>query len=469
MKKKMIFKKALTLVIGAVSAIAPLTAVASPEPEAIVQKMLAQRADMIRQAETYVVNERHIMGAGGDMGIVQPIFLYSSVCNSDRFNYALNVNDAPSFYLAGLINNRCHADKPAAYSIVRPKEIEYMLMEGRYTKEKEMAGVFPLMLKVLNDAGTAAGMNQSFRDGMNAIEAFSAVAMIDHFKLEDLQRDIENAVQEEKDLREFGRVAEVLGEIEVRGRPAWALVARDLNRKQVTEDGEFTITAVGLAVDKTRHVQLAMLVEGVSKQGKRKKDEGRFSIAREDRDYRPIQGTTALIPHETVMMVKFQLEDEKSQRELEKARKEYEKAKAELEALKTTGGMMSAAMGNIFAEQFEAMERRLQMLESAERDDFFLKTIDANKMEAVLNGDGAGDVRKIEYAKKGDLLDYLALLANKEIDREALKREYEQWQAQERARADAEARTEAATEAARDGARAKELEELKSKNTDGDQ
>lgn len=464
--KNMIVK---SVVFSAVTALLPFSASASQEAEAIVQKMLAQKADLLRQAETYVVNERHIMGAGGDMGIVQPIFLYSSVCNPDRFTYALNLDDAPSSYLAGMINNKCQTDRPTAHSIVRPKEIEYMLMEGRYAKEKEMAGVFPLMLKVISDAGVAAGQGQSFRQGMNAIEAFSAISMTIQFKLEYLQRDIENAIQEEKDLREFGRVAEVIGEIEVRGRPAWALVARDLNRKQVTEDGEFTITAVGLAVDKTRHVQLAMLVEGVSKQGKRKKDEGRFAIAREDRDYRPIQGTTALIPYESVMMVKFQLEDEKSQRELEKARKEYEKAKAELEALKTTGGMANAALGNMFAEQFEAMERRLQMLESAQRDDFFLKTIDAKKMEAVLNGDGAGDVRKIEYAKKGDLLDYLALLANKEIDRDALEREYEKWQAQERAREAAEAQAESASKAARDSARDKELEELRKENAESDQ
>ena len=145
---------------------------------------------------------------------------------------------------------------------------------------------------------------------------------------------------------------------------------------------------------------------------------------------------------------------------MEQARKEYEKAKAELETLKSTGALANIAMGNMFMKQFEAMEQRLAMLEAGAKSDFDLKTMNAEKMAAVLNGNGAGDVRRIEYAKKGDLYDYLALLANSEIDRDALNREYAQWQAESRAREQAEARAESAKGAAR----TKELEELRQQN-----
>ena len=305
---------------------------------------------------------------------------------------------------------------------------------------------------------SANGPKQDFQ--IPQAKKFLTNALADNFELTDLQRDIANAIRDEEDLREFGRVADVIGEIEVQGRPAWVLIAKDLNRKQMNDDGEFTITGVSLAVDKTWHVQIGMIVEGVSKQGKKKKDINRFAIARIDRDYRPIQGTTALIPYESQMMVKFQLEDKKSQQELEQARKEYEKAKAELETLKSTGALANIAMGNMFMKQFEAMEQRLAMLEAGAKSDFDLKTMNAEKMAAVLNGNGAGDVRRIEYAKKGDLYDYLALLANSEIDRDALNREYAQWQAESRAREQAEARAESA----KDAARTKELEELRKQN-----
>ena len=85
----------------------------------------------------------------------------------------------------------------------------------------------------------------------------------------------------------------------------------------------------------------------------------------------------------------------------------------------------------MFAKQFEAMEQRLKMLEEAAKSDLDVKTLTAERMEKYLNGDGAGDLRTVEYAKKGDVFDYLAMLANEELDREALASEYAKWKRQQ--------------------------------------
>ena len=76
---------------------------------------------------------------------------------------------------------------------------------------------------------------------------------------------------------------------------------------------------------------------------RRKKES--FTIVREDRDYKPIQGTKAFIPYESLMFLKLNIQDQKSLRELEKAREEYEKARAELEKQKAIGGLASAISG----------------------------------------------------------------------------------------------------------------------------
>ena len=106
-------------------------ATASPEAEAIVKKMLEQKADLLRQAETYVVNERHIFGVQGDMGILQPILFNGWVCLPQRYEYAIELNAKDLNKPAAAIQSFCKTERPVGHSIIRPKEIEYMLMEGR--------------------------------------------------------------------------------------------------------------------------------------------------------------------------------------------------------------------------------------------------------------------------------------------------------------------------------------------------
>ena len=65
----MTFNTAKAVLIAASLAIQPLVAKASPEAEEIVKDMLQQKADMLRQAESYIVRERHVFGTTDEMGL----------------------------------------------------------------------------------------------------------------------------------------------------------------------------------------------------------------------------------------------------------------------------------------------------------------------------------------------------------------------------------------------------------------
>lgn len=454
---------------------------ADDQASAIVERMLAQKADVVRQAETYIVSEQHDMGTTQySRPTIQPVMLYSSVCNPDRYNFAVPA-DGDDYNTRRPLRLRCQGQPDSlGHSLVRPKEVEYMLLEDQYAIERETAmKMFPLMLSALSGAAGALSLGD-VQDSLG-IPVVSGVLspLRDHFSLTDLRRDIDNAIQERKDLLEFGRVANVLGEITVDGRPAWALVARDLNRKQVTEEGTFTITGVGLVVDKTRHVQLAMFVEGTSEQGNKGKPQ-RFWISRQDRDYRPIEGTTALIPFKTTMALSLKLEDEKSQREMREAKAELDKARAQLKEMRSQiaraqksmdaaqSGLAALGLGGMLGNQMEALEKKVEMFEgmglanatdarnSALRN-LEIKTLTAAQMQEVLNGEGAGDTRTLAYARKGGLLEYLAALHGRQADREGLEREFEQWQARKRASETADQ----VAASARERARQEELDELR--------
>ena len=127
-----------------------------------------------------------------------------------------------------------------------------------------------------------------------------------------------------------------VGETTIDGRAAHHLLASDLNHRQVTDGGEFTLNTVNMWVDTSDYVPLRLKMEGVLREGGESRA---ISIERHDQDYRRVPGCGSLNrPFRTVM---------------------------------TVSGMMTAEQEAQMREaqlQMAEMEQQLQQLPAAQRD-----------------------------------------------------------------------------------------------------
>ena len=224
---------------------------------------------------------------------------------------------------------------------------------------------------------------------------------------------IEIAGENYQDLLEFGKTAELLGTTNMRGRDAYILMARGMNRKQATDDGEFTITDTLLAVDTETHVQLAMHVWGTIKQGRKTSP---MTIVRWDEDYRPVTGSPLLIPFKSSMGLRMVMTDKKSQKEMAEARKEYAKAKKELDSLKAqqaAGAFANIALGGMMNDMIAKLEQQMAMAElqmQGAEEDMKAAEVNAETMHRLFDGDSTVQVVSIKDAFVGDEIDYMNAL-----------------------------------------------------------
>ena len=131
----------------------------------------------------------------------------------ERYNYATETGGGRLRIAAAAIRNECVNTQPKGYSIMRPKEIEYMLRGNLYENEREFAKMFPLIYSVVrkgekesSDSADSSKMKSLKTSKLDSYFVSFNDAIIRNFDLEDLEDDVYNAIQDKKDLLEFGRV-----------------------------------------------------------------------------------------------------------------------------------------------------------------------------------------------------------------------------------------------------------------------
>lgn len=196
--------------------------------------------------------------------------------------------------------------------------------------------------------------------------------------------------QARRDLREFGRKAEIVDVKEFEGREAYYLIARDVNKTQETSDGKFTIQHVGMIVDAEYYEPLQMRVEGVSKTSE---GEHSFIIAQTMLDYDEVDGSSYRIPHRKISLVEFDYMKGKSKKERERQQKEIEKARAEYEKMKEQ-------LAQLPARQREMMEAMMgEQLREMEK-----------KFEAIIDQHAFGNETIVKQARAGNEQTYIEML-----------------------------------------------------------
>lgn len=91
----------------------------------------------------------------------------------------------------------------------------------------------------------------------------------------------------------------LVGQATIDGRPAFHLLAANINHRQVEDGVELTIRDLNMFVDAERYVPLALRMEGTMREGGETRE---ITIERHDRDYRRVPGCGQLYrPFKTVM------------------------------------------------------------------------------------------------------------------------------------------------------------------------
>lgn len=78
---------------------------------------------------------------------------------------------------------------------------------------------------------------------------------------------VREALDEARNMDEFGRMAHLVGTETVNGREAFLLRADDVNKTQTADGQEFTFNTLSLWVDTSEYVALRLKVEGIAKSG----------------------------------------------------------------------------------------------------------------------------------------------------------------------------------------------------------
>jgi len=325
----------LKMFCAALSALilAPVGAAASDEAEAIIQTMIEKESQRNAGVDAYVVREDYYGAASTTNGLPN-VLLYMKV--SDELGFRL----------------------------VKPAEI-YMRLDQEWETTSDQFNDAVWAIRDLLQAIDMSVIRYGTRGDPATEILVGALGAIDNraggiweeFRANNgiSEDNAADAMQSMLDMREFASVAKI-GEIKkLRGRNVFQLVADGLNRKQVTEDGVYTIQTVTLYVDKQNYVPLHLTVDGESKVGK---DPAKpFRIARSDIDHKSIVGTQLYKPYTTSMMIESNFLDDAQKKELEKSLKKLEEYEAQLLDMPVEQQrMMEAMMGGKLKEQIKKMK-----------------------------------------------------------------------------------------------------------------
>lgn len=214
----------------------------------------------------------------------------------------------------------------------------------------------------------------------------------------------ESAEQSLSDMREFASKANIVERQTYLGREAFLVGASNLNKKQVTEDGVFTIEKMALWIDADNYLLLGMNAYGTSETADFDGPQP-FEIHQTSEAYSKVDGSNLMIPHEVGMGVKFDFMSQQSEKERAKSRKEFEQAKKQFD-------MMQEQMKNAPPAQRKMMENIMKQ-----------SGVDIsgmmNQVENLYEGDFMSNYQVIATADIGDLEDFVAKLKEYEANGEA--------------------------------------------------
>lgn len=145
-----------------------------------------------------------------------------------------------------------------------------------------------------------------------------------------------------QDRQRMAASMQVAGEVTIDGRRAFDLLASNLNRREATDNGEFTLHSARLAMDAAEYVPLRLAMEGTLRDGGETRA---VTIERIEQDYRKVAGCGDLYrPFRTVLRMSGMMNAEQQA--------EMKEAGAQLAAAETQ-------MQSLPAAQREMMMRRL--------------------------------------------------------------------------------------------------------------
>jgi hypothetical protein len=117
-------------------------------------------------------------------------------------------------------------------------------------------------------------------------------------KEEQARRDAE-LVDSAHERARFADRTRLVGQTTIDGRPAFHLLAADVNHRHVEDGVELTIRDVNMFVDAERYVPLALRMDGTMREGRETRA---ITIERHDQDYRRVPGCGEMLrPFKTVM------------------------------------------------------------------------------------------------------------------------------------------------------------------------
>ena len=391
--------------------------------KSIIESMLAKQAAREKATPYYLVRESH-----STMGNQELLLLYGRPCELER-QRQLGVNVKDGTQKPAKMMEACDSSS-AGYTVVRPKELEYIVGGKAYMLGDQFSVTAGSeMLKILGYEMAQAG---AVKEGKGA--AMMSILAENYAQNPRYMNEIERADARDAvmDMRKFGSIAQHLGNINLRGREAFVLIAGNVGEKgntfaeavqlfemltleEIVESratqADYTIDTVMLAVDAERLVPLAMGIWGTTKQKKGKKEQ--FQIFREDRDYFKVAMTDLYIPKTTTMAMRMKLSgmDKKQQKELEKALKDYEKMKAELDAMKQAQEAAGGMLGGFMDDQIAKMEEMMKMMEVADAaGDVDNAEVTLESIQKIFNGELVGNVQT-NHAAVGGELETLAAIA----------------------------------------------------------
>ena len=130
-------------------------------------------------------------------------------------------------------------------------------------------------------------------------------------------------------MEDFAETARLVGKEDVDGRKAFHLRADDLNRAQVMEGGEFTLSSISLWIDAENYVPLKLQMDGIATNGKEKRP---VRIEKLDQDYRKVAGSGMYESFRQVMRIGG-IMSAQDQKEMQKAQKEFARFEKEMQQM----------------------------------------------------------------------------------------------------------------------------------------
>lgn len=184
--------------------------------------------------------------------------------------------------------------------------------------------------------------------------------------------DILLARQSLEDTHKFAAMATIVDRQTYLGKDAFIVGGIDLNEKQITEEGEFTINAMALWIDANTYDLLGMNVYGTALTPDFTTPQP-FEIHRTNEEFVTVGNSSLRLPRKVGMGVRFDFLSQEEEKEKERAKREFEKAKAEYdkfqEQMKNASPMekqMMEQMMKAAGVDIEAMMQQAEFLYEGE-------------------------------------------------------------------------------------------------------